>query len=240
MRTARSAPTGCGTSSCRAATTRSCRTPGTSWASRAAAARTSSSSAPSCPITGSSIRVTSSPGPPRSRRGAVVSRCTGCRSTPCSAAPSPPAPSPPQRALSPRGWPTPRPRVSTRGLVAATDPRQLNALGAAAADLEASRLQFLTDIDRLYDAAASGAPIGIELRAEIRRNQVRASGRVGEAVDRLVAIAGGSAMRLDNPIQRFWRDLHIALGHGANVAEQIYQATGTVAFGGQLPANVRM
>ena len=133
-----------------------------------------------------------------------------------------------------------RNRVSTRGLVAATDPRQLNALGEAAADLHASRLQFLTDIDRLYDVALSGAPISIELRAQIRRNQVRVSRRAGEAVDRLVANAGGSAMRLDNPIQRFWRDLHIALGHGANVAEQIYQATGAVAFGGQPPANVRM
>lgn len=34
--------------------------------------------------------------------------------------------------------------------------------------------------------------------------------------------------------------MHIALGHGANVAEHVYQATGTVAFGGEPPANVRM
>jgi alkylation response protein AidB-like acyl-CoA dehydrogenase len=131
-----------------------------------------------------------------------------------------------------------RTRVSTRGITAATEPRQLNALGEAAADLQASRLQFLGDIERLYDAAASGRP-SLELRAEVRRNQVRVSRRAGEAVDRLVAQAGGSAMRVDNPIQRFWRDLHVALGHGANVAEQVYQATGAVAFGGD-PGNVRM
>ena len=131
-------------------------------------------------------------------------------------------------------------RVSTRGLVAATDPRQLNALGEAAADLQASRLQFLSDIDRLHDVCTSGGPVTLALRAEVRRNQVRVSRRAGDAVDRLVAHAGGSAMRMDNPIQRFWRDLHIALGHGANVAEQVYQATGTVAFGGEPPANVRM
>ncbi|HTW15894.1 MAG TPA: hydroxylase [Nocardioides sp.] len=133
-----------------------------------------------------------------------------------------------------------RTRVSARGVTAATDPRQLHALGEAASDLQASRMQFLADIDRLYEVAASGRPIALELRAEVRRNQVRVSRRVGDAVDRLVAHAGGSAMRLDNPIQRFWRDLHIALGHGANVAEPVYQAAGTVAFGGEPPANVRM
>jgi alkylation response protein AidB-like acyl-CoA dehydrogenase len=131
-------------------------------------------------------------------------------------------------------------RVSARGITAATDPRQLNALGEAASDLQASRLQFLTDVERMYDVAASNRPISMELRAEVRRNQVRISRRAGEAVDLLVGHAGGSAMRLDNPIQRFWRDLHVALGHGANVAEQIYQATGAVAFGGEPPANVRM
>jgi 3-hydroxy-9,10-secoandrosta-1,3,5(10)-triene-9,17-dione monooxygenase len=133
-----------------------------------------------------------------------------------------------------------RTRVSARGVTAATDPRQLHALGEAASDLQASRMQFLADIDRLYEVAASGRPIALELRAEVRRNQVRVSRRAGDAVDRLVAHAGGSAMRLDNPIQRFWRDLHIALGHGANVAEPVYQAAGTVAFGGEPPANVRM
>ena len=74
----------------------------------------------------------------------------------------------------------------------------------------------------------------------MRRNQVRVSRRAVDAVDRLVAHAGGSSMRLDNPIQRFWRDMHIALGHGANVAEPVYQASGTVVFGGEPPANVRM
>lgn len=131
-----------------------------------------------------------------------------------------------------------RHRVSTRGIKAATEPRVLTALGDAAADLQASRLQFLTDVDRLFEVAQTERP-GIALRAEVRRNQVRVARRAGEAVDKLVQQAGGSALRLDNPIQRFWRDLQVALGHGANVAEQIYQGTGAVAFGGD-PGNVRM
>ncbi|MGW0003662.1 acyl-CoA dehydrogenase family protein [Nocardia grenadensis] len=133
-----------------------------------------------------------------------------------------------------------RTRVSVRGVTAATDPRQLHALGEAASDLQASRMQFLADIDRLYEQAESGRPISMELRAEVRRNQVRVSRRAGDAVDRLVAHAGGSALRMDNPIQRFWRDLHLALGHGANVAEPVYEASGTIVFGGQPPKNVRM
>ncbi|MGU3585350.1 hydroxylase [Rhodococcus sp. C26F] len=133
-----------------------------------------------------------------------------------------------------------RTRVSARGVTAATDPRQLHALGEAASDLQASRIQFLADIDRLYEVAQSGKPIDIALRAEVRRNQARVSRRAGAAVDKLVSHAGGSAMRMDNPIQRFWRDMHIALGHGANVAEPIYEAAGTVTFGGEPPKNVRM
>lgn len=131
-------------------------------------------------------------------------------------------------------------RVSARGVVAATDPRQLHALGEAAADIEACRLQFLNDADRLFEVCEAGGRPSMELRAEVRRNQVRVSRRAGEAVDRLVAHAGGSSMRLDNPIQRFWRDLHIALGHGANVAESVYEAYGSVVFTGEVPKNVRM
>lgn len=133
-----------------------------------------------------------------------------------------------------------RTRVSSRGVTAATDPRQLHALGEAAADLQASRMQFLADIDRLYEVAESGKSIDISLRAEVRRNQVRVSRRAGESVDRLMAHAGGSSMRLDNPIQRFWRDTHVALGHVANVAESIYEASGSVVFGAEPPKNVRM
>lgn len=133
-----------------------------------------------------------------------------------------------------------RGRVSARGVVAATEPRQLHALGEAASDLEASRLQFLGDIDRLYEVCQSGQRPSMELRAQVRRNQVRISQRAGAAADRLVAHAGGSAMRMDNPIQRFWRDLHIALGHGANVAETVYEAYGSVIFTGEVPAGVRM
>lgn len=133
-----------------------------------------------------------------------------------------------------------RGRVSARGVVAATDPRQLRALGEAASDLQACRMQFLNDVDRLYDVCLAGGRPSMELRAEVRRNQVRVSRRAGEAVDRLIAHAGGSSMRLDNPIQRFWRDIHIALGHGANVAETVYEAYGTVLFTGEAPAGVRM
>ena len=133
-----------------------------------------------------------------------------------------------------------RGRVSTRGVVAATEPRQLHALGEAASDLQASRMQFLNDIDRLYEVCEAGQRPSMELRAEVRRNQVRISQRAGAAADLLVAHAGGSSMRMDNPIQRFWRDLHIALGHGANVAESVYEASGSVVFTGEAPANVRM
>lgn len=119
------------------------------------------------------------------------------------------------------------------------DPYTLSSLGGAAADIQCSRVHFLDDIGRIWDLAQKGAEIPLELRAETRRNQVRAVHRAVSAVDRLVAHAGGSAMRLDNPIQRFWRDAHTGLGHAVNVAEPVYASFGLNLFGHPLPPTAK-
>src|SRR5690606_39703687 len=74
-----------------------------------------------------------------------------------------------------------RTRVSARGVKAATDPRQLHALGEAASDLQASRMQFLADIDRPYGVAPSGKPIDIARRAEVAPRHARGARRAGPA-----------------------------------------------------------
>ncbi|MFW5470234.1 hydroxylase [Knoellia sp. CPCC 206435] len=133
-----------------------------------------------------------------------------------------------------------RSRVSRAGHRVSQDPHQLASLGAAGADIQASRVQFLSDMGRLWDLAQRGEDMPLALRAQIRRNQVRAVRRSVDAVDRLVAHAGGHAMRLDNPIQRFWRDAHTGLAHASNVADPVYAAYGLNLYGRELPPGTRL
>jgi 3-hydroxy-9,10-secoandrosta-1,3,5(10)-triene-9,17-dione monooxygenase len=123
-----------------------------------------------------------------------------------------------------------RGRVTVIGNVTKTDPHHLRELGEASADIEIGRRVFIDDWKRMVDAAAKGR-VPDALRLETRRNQVRAVRRAVDAVDRLFAIAGGNSLRLDQPLQRFWRDLHAGMNHICNVAEPVYDSYGKHTFG---------
>lgn len=114
---------------------------------------------------------------------------------------------------------------------AATDPYQLAELGAALADLEASRLHVFTDVERAYDRVAKGEQLQYPDRAAIRRNQVRASVRAVAAADAVFRISGGAQLKTSLPMQRWWRDANAALHHAANQDKPIYQAWGMDLFG---------
>lgn len=133
-----------------------------------------------------------------------------------------------------------RRRVTARGTVSAQDPSQLLVLAEAGADIDASVLQFRDSIDRLWTRARNGDEIDLVTRVQARRDQVTAVHRAADAVDRLVDLAGGGAMRLDHPLQRHWRDLHTGLGHAANVADKVYISYGMVLFGHGLPPGARV
>ncbi|MET8904310.1 acyl-CoA dehydrogenase family protein [Streptomyces sp. NPDC004538] len=131
-----------------------------------------------------------------------------------------------------------RRRITIVGSRAAEDPHQLTGLGEAAADLDASRTHLLATMDRMYEDVLAGRAISIEARAEARRNQVRASRRATDAVDELFRRAGGGSLRLDQPLQRHWRDVHAAMNHLCNVADSIYEGWSRDQFG--LPAGIRV
>jgi alkylation response protein AidB-like acyl-CoA dehydrogenase len=119
------------------------------------------------------------------------------------------------------------------------DPHHLAALGEASSDIQASRLQFLHDIHTLYDTVADGRELTQGMRVEARRNQVRAVRRAVEAVDKLFVHAGGGSLRLDQPFQRFWRDLHAGMNHINNAAGPVYEGYSRWAFGLPIPATLR-
>lgn len=123
-------------------------------------------------------------------------------------------------------------RVSADGIIAKTDPTQLVVYGEAAADIAASRSHLLTSVAEIHDHVAKGGDLTRSQRLTFRRDQVRASRRCADAVDRLYKISGASGIRKDFPNERYWRDLQVALSHICNVAENIYAGWSTDDLGG--------
>ena len=124
-------------------------------------------------------------------------------------------------------------RVSADGIVAKTDSTQLGLYGEAAADVAASRCHLLASTADLYDYVSKGGEVTRSQRLTFRRDQVRASRRAVDAIDRLFKVTGASGIRTDFPNQRYWRDMQVGLSHICNVAENIYAGWATDDLGGE-------
>lgn len=128
-----------------------------------------------------------------------------------------------------------RGRVQITGQAAKDDPYVLYAISDAAAEIAASRSALLDNISQIHDAVAAGREISFERRAVGRRTQAAAAWRAVRAVDEIVARSGGNAMRLDNPIQRFWRDAHMGLAHAIHVPGSVFHASALTEIGVEPP-----
>jgi alkylation response protein AidB-like acyl-CoA dehydrogenase len=124
-----------------------------------------------------------------------------------------------------------RERVSAAGTAIKDDPYVMYAIGEAAADINAARQEILANVDRIYDMVDSGREVSFADRAAGRRTQVRAVWRAVSAVDEIFARSGGNAMRMDKPLQRYWRDAHTGMAHAIHVPGTTYHAAALSSFG---------
>ncbi len=131
-----------------------------------------------------------------------------------------------------------RDRVRIGGVKVAKDPFQLAALGEATADIAASRMALLNDVDWAYEILDKRDHLSLDERLVIRSNQVGRRAGLSTPSTKPFAHAGASSSRLDNPLQSFWRDLHAGMNHVCNVAEPVYQAYGLNLFGEPVPPGV--
>ncbi|MGE2813731.1 acyl-CoA dehydrogenase family protein [Mycobacterium heidelbergense] len=132
-----------------------------------------------------------------------------------------------------------RNRVTATGTKIKDDPYVLYAISEAASEIAASRLQLLEGISRLYDLADAGRPITFEDRSLMRRDQVRSAWRAVAAADEIFARSGGNAARKNNPLQRFWRDAHVGLGHAIHTPGTIYHSTALTTMQIDAPSPLR-
>lgn len=129
-------------------------------------------------------------------------------------------------------------RVNRGGIKSIDNPYQMAALGSALADIAASRLQLLDGLQQAYDIAMAGGTVSNAMQHEARRNQVRAVRRAAEAARTVFDTVGGNVARVSNPIQRFYRDMSVAMCHACNVDEPVYAAQAAYLFGKPVPAGV--
>ena len=123
-----------------------------------------------------------------------------------------------------------RTRVQITGTKVKDDPHVLFAISQAAAEIHASRVTMLDNARRFHDKAERGEEVTFAERAESRRTQVSAAWRAVRAMDEVVARSGGNAMRMDNPIQRFWRDGHMGLAHAIHVPGSVFHVQSLTAM----------
>jgi 3-hydroxy-9,10-secoandrosta-1,3,5(10)-triene-9,17-dione monooxygenase len=124
-----------------------------------------------------------------------------------------------------------RSRVNANGVAVKDDPYVMYAIGDAAADIQASRQALLANVDRIYDMVDAGKGVTFADRAAVRRDQIRAVWRAVGAVDQIFARSGGNALRMDKPLQRYWRDAHAGVAHAIHTPGTIYHASALSSLG---------
>ncbi|MEJ7585303.1 MAG: acyl-CoA dehydrogenase family protein, partial [Acidimicrobiales bacterium] len=121
-----------------------------------------------------------------------------------------------------------RPQGSSRPL-AERAPVQADV--AAAEAIVRSSLAFVADtIGTSWDVLAGGDELDDEHRRSLRLAATHATHEAARAVDLMYAAAGGAAVYDQSPIQRVFRDVHVATQH-AMVAPRTFELTGRLLLG---------
>jgi 3-hydroxy-9,10-secoandrosta-1,3,5(10)-triene-9,17-dione monooxygenase len=84
----------------------------------------------------------------------------------------------------------------------------------AESEIDTGELLLERDSAEFKQLALDGKSSTPEKNARAWYNNSYATTLFTRAADRLYAVSGGAALQSDNPIQRFWRDIHAINNHG--------------------------
>jgi 3-hydroxy-9,10-secoandrosta-1,3,5(10)-triene-9,17-dione monooxygenase len=130
-------------------------------------------------------------------------------------------------------WTIDRMRITKGSKVAEEAFTQIR-LAKASAIVDSVDVTMRASFRDLTEVAREGE-VPRELLARVRRDQVEGSSLAITAIDLVFENSGASALRLESPIQRFWRDAHAARMHNSNVPEPILASYGALQFGLPVP-----
>lgn len=100
----------------------------------------------------------------------------------------------------------------------------------AEAALESSRAWLRAAVADAWEAAAIGQAIPVAQRTTLRLAATEATIRAAKAVDLMYEAGGGTSIYATSPLQRCFRDVHVATQH-AMVAQSTYELTGRLLLG---------
>lgn len=104
-------------------------------------------------------------------------------------------------------------------------------LAESTLELRAATLLWEDHIRRIEERAAAGILPDEDFSANAAATGVYVQELATRTIDRLFAVAGGTSIRLDSPIQRMWRDAHAGRSHIANEYDAAAQAFGRYILG---------
>jgi 3-hydroxy-9,10-secoandrosta-1,3,5(10)-triene-9,17-dione monooxygenase len=112
------------------------------------------------------------------------------------------------------------------GSKVADDPFAQRRLSEAAVEIDAAEAEVRSTWERICALAAAHDTIALDLRARARWSAANIVQRGVRAVDLLFEASGGRALFLDNPIQRYFRDVHAMRAHALNNPDKASQIFG--------------
>lgn len=104
-------------------------------------------------------------------------------------------------------------------------------LSESTLEMRACTLLWEDYIKRIDDRAAAGIEPDEDFTANSGATGIYVQELATRTIDRLFAVAGGSSVRLDSPIQRMWRDAHTGRSHIANEYDPSAMAFGRHLIG---------
>jgi len=120
------------------------------------------------------------------------------------------------------------PSGSSRPL--AERPATQSEVSRAEATLRSARAFYYETIDAAWNAAQTTGQIESDQRRDIRLATTFATHACAETVDRMYNLAGGTSVYRTSPLQRIFRDVHVATQH-MMVAPATLELTGRLLLG---------
>ena len=126
---------------------------------------------------------------------------------------------------------------TTRGAVAGGNNRMAEfttvqmRVAEATASIDAAQLMIHRDLRETADTVGRGQAVDLDMRLRNRLTHSFAARLLTQAVDAVFLAAGGSALGLHHPVQRFWRDIHAASSHISLNWDAVGSMYGQYVFG---------
>ena len=104
------------------------------------------------------------------------------------------------------------------------------ALATAEADLRSARAFFYETVEQAWQAAQGTGQVDVRQRALLRLAATNATRKSADVTRAMYDLAGGSSVFLSSPLQRRFRDAHVATQH-LMISPPTYELTGRVLMG---------